>query len=165
MIPRPVVTPLVPPPVKLSKLLFVEGDTPTHFFEALLQHLGLNLQIEIRNFRGVGDFKTFVIDLARTPEFQRIVSSVGVIRDAETQTAAQARQSVSSALTAAGLTPAQQPLVKTSIYILPDDASPGMIETLCMQAVQNETSLAPVHSCVQHFFSCLGKNVLAWRGH
>src|SRR2546427_159460 len=74
MIPRPAVPPPPPPPVTLPKLLLVEGDTPMHFFEALLQHLLLADQIEIRNFRGIGDFRAFVADLAGTAEFQRLVT-------------------------------------------------------------------------------------------
>jgi len=59
-------------PVTHSKLLLVEGDTPMHFLEKLLQDLGLSPQIEIRNFRGVKDFRKAVIDLAATDEFQKL---------------------------------------------------------------------------------------------
>jgi hypothetical protein len=151
----PKAPPPPPTPIVLPKLLLVEGDTPMHFCEALLQYLGLSQQIEIRSFRGVGDFKTFLVNLADSDAFKQIVTSVGVLRDAETQPATSARQSVSDALTAAGLTPQRVPPVRTSIFILPDNASPGMIETLCLQAVANEPSLAAVHSCVEDFFNCL----------
>jgi len=98
-------TPPPPPaPITLPKLLLVEGDTPMHFCEALLCQLGLDQQIEIRNFRGVGDFKTFLINLADTDAFKQVVTSVGVLRDAETQPVAVARQSVADALTAAAET-------------------------------------------------------------
>jgi len=149
-------TPPPPPaPITLPKLLLVEGDTPMHFCEALLCQLGLDQQIEIRNFRGVGDFKTFLINLADTDAFKQVVTSVGVLRDAETQPVAVARQSVADALTAAGLTSQRVPPIRTSIFILPDNTNPGMIETLCLQAVANEPSLAPVHACVEEFFNCL----------
>ena len=36
-------------PVKLSKLLLVEGETPSHFFEAFLKHLKIDQQVEVRN--------------------------------------------------------------------------------------------------------------------
>jgi uncharacterized protein DUF3226 len=154
MIPRRI-PPAPPGPITLPRVLLVEGDTPMHFCEALLRHLKLDDQIEVRNFRGVGDFKTFLVNLADTDAFKQIVTSVGIIRDAEAQPAAAARQSVTDALTAAGLTPSSIPPVRTSIFILPDDVNPGMIETLCMQAVGSEPSLVPIFTCVEDFFACL----------
>jgi hypothetical protein len=55
--PRP-----VPPAtaITLSKLLLVEGDTPSHFFEALLRHLGLDSHILILNYRGTADLATYL---------------------------------------------------------------------------------------------------------
>lgn len=150
-----------PMSVTLSKILFVEGDTPMHFFEALLRYLALHNQIEIRNFRGVGDFKTFLINLTNTAEFQRLAASVGVVRDAEDKPAAIARQSVEDALKAAGLTPQRTPPIQTSIFILPDNANPGMIETLCMEAVKTEPALADAHRCVEDFFTCLTRSNVA----
>ena len=91
-------------PITLSKLLLVEGDTPMHFFEALLRHLGLNAAIEIRNFRGLPTSRTYLSRWLATPEFQSLVTSIGVVRDAEDKPAVDARQSVTDAFTAAGLT-------------------------------------------------------------
>jgi len=155
------VPPPSPGPVTLSKLLLVEGDTPMHFFEALLKELGLQDDIEIRNFRGVGDFKTYLVNLADTDEFKRVVTSVGVIRDAEAKPATAARAAIEYALTAAGLTPTRTPLVRTSIFILPDNTNEGMIETLCMEAVKNEPTLAAAHACVEDFFTCLSRHALS----
>lgn len=161
---RPPASPLPPVPVSLPKLLLVEGDTPMHFFEALLRHLKLDKEIEIRNFRGVGDFKTFIIGLANSADFQRVVTSVGVVRDAEDKPASAAHASVTYALTAAGLTSARTPPVQTSIFILPDNTNPGMLETLCMAAVKNEPSLAGAHACVEAFFTCLAHGGVALAG-
>jgi hypothetical protein len=162
MIPaRPKGPPLPPTPVSRAKVLFVEGDTPMHFFEALLRHLGLDSQIEILNFRGIGDFKTFLLGQANSAEFQRLVTSVGIVRDAEEKPAAIARQSVEDALTAAGLTPQRNPPIQTSIFILPDNTNPGMLETLCMEAVKNESTLAGAYRCIEDFFACLTRNQIA----
>src|SRR5437870_2226230 len=89
-----------PIPVSLAKLLLVEGDTPAHFFEALLRHLKLENAVEIRIFGGVGDFRSFVVDLAKSAEFKQVVTSVGAVRDAENQPAVQALQSVQDSFTA-----------------------------------------------------------------
>jgi hypothetical protein len=152
-----------PVPVTLAKLLLVEGDTPMHFFEALLRRLGLQDNIEIRNFRGIGDFKNYVINLADTDEFKRLVTSVGVVRDAEGDAVA-ARKTVTASLIDAGLTQARNPPIQTKIFILPDNTNSGMIETLCMEAVQNEPALAGVCGCVEDFFACLARNNVSMPG-
>src|SRR5258707_2632491 len=102
MIPRRLPAP-PPGPLTLAKLLVVEGDTPMHFSEALLRHIGLDKTIEIRNFHGVGDFKLYLDNLVATPDFQQNVKSLGIVRDAEDKPAVDARKSVMDALTAAGL--------------------------------------------------------------
>lgn len=148
MIPRPPRTAPPPVPVSLSKVLLVEGSTPTHFFEALLVHLGLNEQVEVRDFGGAQELRAFVRTLASTSEFRRLVDSLGVVRDAETDAKA-ARQSVDDALAATGLPEG----VQTSVFILPDNKRPGMIETLCVESVRQD----PVFGCVEDFFKCVRK--------
>jgi hypothetical protein len=143
--------------ITLSKLLLVEGATPMHFFEALLRHLGLSPKILILDYGGKTDLKPYLRTLTATPNFATVVTSVGVVRDAENDAVA-AHQSVTDALTAAGLTPARTPPIQTSIFVLPDNKSPGMIETLCMEAVKNEPSLANSYTCVAEFFACLARN-------
>jgi hypothetical protein len=147
MIPQ---TPQARTPVQLSKLLLVEGDTPMHFFEALLRHLGLHDQVEVRKFGGNTDLRGCLDGLVATSEFKQLVRSVGVIRDAEDD-ARSAYQSASDALTAAGLTPTRTPPIRTAIFILPDGQNPGKIETLCVQSVMNDL----VYSCVEEFFACV----------
>jgi hypothetical protein len=88
--------------------------------------------------------------LAASAEFQRLVESVGIVRDAETDSAA-ARDSVNHAVGAAAI-PAR---VRISVFILPDNTNPGMIETLCMNAVRNHLPLASEVGCVDAFFNCL----------
>ncbi len=145
-----------PAPIALSKLLLVEGATPMNFFEAMLQHLGLAQQIEVHDFHGVGDLAKYLAGLVPMTQFRR-VNSVGVIRDAEDKPAVDARRSVEAAFAAVGLTPTRKPLVRTAAFILPDDTNPGMIETLCMEAVRQEPTLADALSCVDDFFHCLDR--------
>ncbi|HWE95497.1 MAG TPA: DUF3226 domain-containing protein [Tepidisphaeraceae bacterium] len=42
-----------------------------------------------------------------------------------------------------------------SYFILPDNASPGMIETLCINAVRAHPPLAAVNQCLDGYFNCL----------
>jgi hypothetical protein len=156
----PAQPPQTPPPptlIQLPKLLLVEGNTPMHFFEALLRHLGLQPQIEIRNFGSINNLRPVLLALATTDEFKRLVTSVGVVRDAENDAAA-ALQSVQDVFAAAGLTLAAMPHIRTAIFILPDNSSPGKIETLCMQSVRADPDHAPVYSCAEEFFACVQQN-------
>ncbi|MFH1924824.1 MAG: DUF3226 domain-containing protein [Planctomycetota bacterium] len=147
MIPRPPETAPPPPiPVSLSKVLLVEGKTPLHFFEALLSAMGVRSEVEILDFGGVDQFRAFVRTLASTSDFRRLVKSLGVVCDAESDAKAR-RQSADDALAAAGLPKG----VRTSVFILPDNRSPGMIETLCIESVRQ----APVFACVEQFFQCV----------
>jgi Protein of unknown function (DUF3226) len=149
MIPtKPPSPPPTPVPISLSKLLLVEGSTPMHFFEALLREIGIANEVEIRDFRGNSQLKTAVDLLASTAEFKALVNSVGIIRDAEDDHDG-AFASARHALDAAGLDDSN-PDVLTAIYILPDDQNPGMIETLCVDAIRND----PVFDCVEEFFRC-----------
>lgn len=149
MLPRkPVSPPPTPVPLTLSKVLLVEGSTPLHFFEALLQDIGIADQIEIRDFRGIRQLKSAVHALASSAEFKTLVDSVGVIRDAEDDRDA-AYASARHALDTAGLD-SSNPDVSTAIYILPDDQNPGMIETLCLDAIRSDA----VFSCIEQFFEC-----------
>jgi len=135
--------------VSLAKVLLVEGDTPQHFFEAFAKHLGLHEQIEIWDYRGITQLATFFKTLASTAEFKTNVRSVGIVRDAEDDAVA-AMQSVQSAIVGAQLTEG----VSVKVKILPDDARPGMIETMCLASVASQ----PVFGCINHFVDCLDKN-------
>ena len=115
-------------------------------FEALLRHLGVAEQIEIWNYGGITQLKNFLKTLASTSEFKTTVKSLGIARDAEENPVA-AQQSVRSAVEASAL-PAG---VSVNVAILPDNAAPGMIETLCLRSVDSE----PVYECANGFFASL----------
>jgi hypothetical protein len=133
----------------------VEGDTPAHFFEALLKELRLESQIEVRNFGGNSQLGTFLKALALDAGFRQ-VTSLGIVRDAEDDPTA-AQQSVQSAIQAARLPSG----VGVQWAILPDGKSPGQIETLCMRSVRDD----PVYECTVRFFESLkNKHIQVARG-
>lgn len=137
-----------------AKQLLVEGNDQVYFFGTLLENLGTQ-DIQIQNFGGITELQGFLKALRRARTFER-VTSLGIIRDAETD-AASAFQSVSSSLRGADLpVPAQviqsfgnDPMV--SVFILPDTESPGMLETICLRSVEED----PVMDCIEQYFSCL----------
>jgi hypothetical protein len=146
-------------PISYSKVLVVEGMTPFQFFKALLRHIGLLNVIEIRNFGGVTDFSVFLEALVATPGFDN-VESLGVVRDAE-EDANGAFASVCDSLRRAGLDEPARPLAITtgkpnvSVFILPDCVTPGMIETLCMQAVEEDPSIP----CIEAYMECIAREL------
>jgi hypothetical protein len=129
-------------PIAYSKVLVVEGHDAFQFFKALLRHLNLLAEIEIRNSGGVDDLSTYLRVLAGTSGFSG-VNSLGIIRDAEDDATA-AFASICNGLAQTKLSVPDNPMVivegkpRVSVFILPDCASQGMLETLCLQAVSND---------------------------
>lgn len=144
-------------PIAYPKVLVVEGHDAFQFFKALLRHLNLLSEIEIRNSGGVNNWPVYLKTLIGTPGFVDVIS-LGVIRDAEDDMTA-VFASVSNGLRQAQLSVPEQPLAiaagkpKVSIFILPDCVSSGMLETLCLRAVSSD----PVMPCVDDYFQCLQK--------
>jgi hypothetical protein len=142
-------------PITHQKILFVEGKTPFYFFLGFLRHLTLENDIEIRNFGGIRDLRSALKLLVITPGFPGVIS-LGIIRDAETD-ARSSFDSVCSGLRAAGLSVPPDMLFtaagtpNTSVLILPDCVSSGMLESLCLQAVRAD----PAIPCIDQYFDCL----------
>jgi len=90
------------------------------------------------------------------PVFGHPVRGLAIILDAETDAEA-TFQKVRAALTSAGLPApdrageiARGPL-KVGVFIVPDNRSPGMIETLCLESVRDDSAWP----CLDVFFSCV----------
>lgn len=144
-----------------SKQLIVEGKDAVNFFRALLKHLNIT-DVQIQNYGGIKDLRAFLKTLSITPDFATLVTSVGIVRDAETN-AESAFQSVSDAVKAANLPQPRQPIIPTeaspqvSVLILPDatvvadEKNPQMLENLCLRTVEND----PVMECIDQYFTCL----------
>lgn len=142
-------------PISYSKVLVVEGESAFQFFKALLRHLRLLDEIEIRNSGGVNEFSIYLRLLLSTPGFDKVIS-LGIVRDGENDAHAQF-QSICQNLQQVGLSVPRQPATlvsgtpNVSIFILPDCANPGMLETLCLQSVEQN----PAMLCVEEYIQCL----------
>jgi hypothetical protein len=133
----------LPQPVRLAKVLLVEGETPLNFFDALTRHLGLSSQIEIRSYGGIDDLTQFLSTFVTTTEFKTTVKTLGIVRDAEDNAGA-ARQSIEAVIAAANVPQG----IAVRSFLLPDNTDAGMIETLMQQSVAN----TPLFGCVHEFF-------------
>jgi hypothetical protein len=95
-------------------------------------HLGINQTIEIRSFGGNSNCASVLKALVKSHGFS-VVESLGIIRDAEVDANA-AKQSVDYIIANSGLATT----VRRSVFILPDNTNPGMIETLCLSSVSTK---------------------------
>lgn len=156
---RPIITP---------GQLLVEGRVPEIFFREMIQACGLTKSVEVRTFGDItkSNLQTYLQIFAAKAAFKEQVRTLGVIRDAEAQAADGAFQSVRAALRGAGMQfPSEigvfhgSPLA-IGVFILPNCRDAGMLETLCLQAVENveQSSGLKLLPCVDEFFICLEKN-------
>ncbi len=140
--------------VKTTQLL-VEGNDFRNFFEAFAKHLGLSDSLQIQNFGGVDELRSFLKAFVKIPDFGT-VENIGIVRDAEKDEEA-AFRSVRSSLanaalrmpTEAGTPSARGPNVR--VLILPGGGEAGMLETLLCRTFVNEK----VNRCIDEFFECV----------
>jgi hypothetical protein len=64
---------IAPQAVQHEKVLLVEGETPSHFFEAIARYLGIDKEIEIRSFGGNSNLADQLELLASTEAFKALV--------------------------------------------------------------------------------------------
>jgi hypothetical protein len=145
-------------PLTHSAILVVEGRDMWEFFGALLQVLGLQDQVEIRDPGGINDWPDFLRALPTISGFDAVVS-LGLVRDCETNPTG-AFQSVCSTLQGAGwsvppavLQPTATPPPRITVMLLPDASTPGMLETLCWRALLAD----PRVPCIEEFLKCVEK--------
>lgn len=146
-------------PVERPKVILTEGLDGKEVFCALLSHLGLIEDFEVRDAGGKDNLRRYLRALVITPGFRDVVS-LGVVRDANTYPE-RAFQSVHDALEAAGLAAPEKPFdavgkhPRTTIMILPNGDDRGELEDLLLKSVEDD----PAMDCVEQYFECL-KNQL-----
>jgi hypothetical protein len=147
-------------------LLLHEGTADLHILGSLLRHAEVELGFQPVEVGGQAKLRKLLKALVLTPHFkspvpgyEHPVRGLAVVLDAETDAAATFR-SIKGALTAAGLpapdaagTITPGPL-KVGVFVVPDNRSPGKIETLCLDSVRDD----PAWSCLEVFFTCVREN-------
>ena len=142
-------------PIVRSRLLLVEGENERRFFAALLRCLDLSEEVQLLNYGGKAQLRPLLSTLHLAPGFSDL-ASLGVTRDADLAFAS-AFASIRSSLDNSRLDVPNEPLVQTggkpsvSVFVLPDCNSPGMLETLCLDAVACD----PAMPCVDAYLECL----------
>lgn len=143
------------------RLLLVEGTDDYWFFRRIIerrQSAGIQI-IEFGGKDSLGEFLTNV--LVPSVRATDIVRIIGIVRDAD-DFYDRAFQSVGDSVRRAGLPVPSAPLtyangvlehaaIQVAAYIMPDNNSPGELETLCLEAVRGAETMP----CVEGFFECL----------
>ena len=146
-----------------SDLLLVhEGTADRHIIGELsrrseiqgFQHLSMN---------GQGKMRAFLKALSASPHFkspvpgfEHPVRALAIVLDAETDAVA-TFQRVRDALVAADLPNPDEAggivegALRVGVFLVPDNKSPGKIETLCLRSVEGD----PAWACLEVFFDCV----------
>lgn len=149
-----------PVEITYSNVLVVEGKDDQHFFEALATHLQSE-RFQVIDIEGKTNLRARLEALTLSRGFTA-VTSLGIARDANADASA-AFQSVCDALRAVNLPVPARPLVPTghqprvTVMILPGEGASGMLEDLCLKAVEADPAMA----CVEQYLECLQQQGLA----
>jgi len=139
--------------IELPKLLLGEGEDEVQFFKALLRHVGKE-DIQPLSYGGTGQLGSYIKTLPLVDNFDTVVS-IGVTRDAD-QNPEGAFDSVANFLNRNSFASPENPgeiaqgNPSTGIFILPGDERQGELETLCLDALDDD----PAIECVNEFFRC-----------
>jgi hypothetical protein len=146
----------VPKPVTAPRLLLGEGKEEVLFFQALIEHLGLD-GFAVEDYGGKTCLKAYLGALVKRSGFD-VIDTLLVIRDAD-ENASGAFSSVANALQACGLpVPLKHAAFargkpRTAIFVLPDGLKAGMLEDLCIESVGDD----PAIKCVNDFLECVAR--------
>lgn len=149
--------------IEKQRLVLVEGTDDESFFSELLGRVG-RADVQVLAYQGKDNLRPFLALLRNDPKFQELVT-LAVTRDADYFDGTSVRRSAPaaafdgvcdvlrgvglSAPNAAGaVTTGAAPA--TAVYVLPDNASPGMLEDLVFMSFAD----APIGACVQTFLTC-----------
>lgn len=136
--------------INCNRILVVEGNHDKQFFEKLLAYMGFGEgDIQIIITEGKSDFGP-TIQLLSNPNSPKKITRIGFVRDADELPARSAFQSICSHLKKNGF-----PVPKTmsevteghpqcGIFIMPDNESGGMLESLCLESIQNQVILEAI---------------------
>lgn len=152
--------PARPSPLHLPKLLVGEGIEEKRFFTALLKHLAID-DVQVEECGGKARLAAYLRTLvAPRVGYQKLVA-LAVVRDADAN-AHDAFNSVCNALQQVQFSAPSGPgefageTPRVGVFIMPDGKNAGMLEDLCLYALQSDD----VMPCVQELFQCLARQQL-----
>jgi hypothetical protein len=148
--------PTQPAPYTKPRVLIGEGRDEVAFFEAFLTHLGVQ-DVQVEEFGGKPNLSRYLREFGLRPGHENVVA-LGITRDSDGPVAS-AFQSIGGFLTNCSLPvpvgpgKVQAGTPRVGVFILPDNQREGMLEDLCMDAVQADGAVP----CVADFFQCVAR--------
>ena len=150
-----------PTEIENEHLLLCEGKATKLVLGPFVRHHAI-LGFQPLDFGGNNDFASFIADVKFLPAFASQVRSIAIVPDAEEHVSGALRQ-VQNVLRMNGLPVPEQAgvagitsgILRVGVFLMPDNETEGMLETLCMQSVQDE----PAFACVEEFFRCVKERV------
>ena len=142
--------------VEVPRLIIGEGSHDAFFLRALLRHCGLG-DIQTGHYGGKDNLRRALAVLRTQTEVA--LEALGITADAD-DVAADSFQRVCDALEGKGYTPPSRlgefsdGKPRVGVFLMPDNVSPGMMETLCLQSVDSD----PAVVCVDQYFKCVAQN-------
>jgi|HubBroStandDraft_5_1064220.scaffolds.fasta_scaffold180672_2 hypothetical protein len=145
---------------KEPHLILVEGADDQALSALMIRHEGLE-NFRVHNMTGKTSWNRRIGVIAKQPDFQQNVTSLGLLRDADDDPGA-AWDSCIGALKFCSLPTPREALElaagtpNTAIMVVPSRTRRGAVEELCMDSFPE-----PRLACVDQYFGCLGENGVA----
>jgi len=148
-------------------LIFCEGKDDKAVFEALSLHLGISDLISIEFYDGTSKFSSFVENSANRSDIGRgVITRLLVTMDADSDPGKAWEQIRNEVLTTfkadlngqnEWLQSANFPDLQVAGLVIPSPDSPGMIETLLLEAAKQADD--KYFDCLETFYECLENKI------
>jgi 5S rRNA maturation endonuclease (ribonuclease M5) len=142
-----------------DRLLIVEGQDDLFAFVQILERLGNDARVFVKEMGGKGNMKRAALETVLRPDRVRQMRSIGVIADADASGSDTAR-SLSASLSeitgrsiTAGEWTAGSPRV--GLFVVPDATGFGELETLLWQSWSSDPQNAAARACIDGYLDCM----------
>ena len=134
-----------PKSIEKPKLIIGEGRDEESFFSALIKHLEID-DIQVNSYGGKDKLKNYLKGLHLIPGFSKLRSLL-ITRDAD-NSFEDAYKSIDGSMTVIK----ERENLKIKTFIFPDNKSSGMLEDLCLRAIDTSDM-----GCIEKFFQCINR--------
>ena len=143
--------------IRAERLLLVEGRDEVNLFRALICHCCVDkADIQVIDAGGKDKFSRNLKAIQAAALAGSTLRAVGVVRDAD-DNASRAFDSVCDGIRSADYKPPRShgefsdAMPAIGVFIVPDGAEPGAVETLCRRSRQDDDTA----TCVNEYLKCL----------
>lgn len=143
---------------KFEKLLVVEGYSDLLFFAEVLEHLGMDSDVFIKEFNGAADLLV-QLEVFLSPGRLAQHKSIGVIVDADSDANARSQavahvlhKATNQVVTHGAWSTA---LPRIGYFIMPNGSSPGEVETLVWESWANDAVNSSARQCIDSYLGCM----------